>query len=166
MENSYNLEKTIWSEADFEKMCWHDVHVHGISFGPMSEENGTADFLFDIDYLFEWIKPIAPEIFYSFWIAPCTLVFENAYDFKMQIEDKIGFAFGPFVIEDFSMAENLERDGVHYGYRWKIKLRTGWIELKSYGLKQYVRQKPRVGGQWLLFEERAGVNYQKKYSGS
>lgn len=162
-ESSYNLEKTVWSETDFEQMGWHDVHVHGISFGPEYKEHGTADFILDIDYIFEWIKPIPPERFFKNWVAPCTLVFEGAYDLKIEIDDKIGYALGPFEIDDLSIVERLQRDGTPYGYLWRIQLQTGWLELKSNGYKQYVRQKPSLNGLWLTFAERNGISFSKNY---
>jgi hypothetical protein len=30
--SAYTPEKWIWTEADFETMGWHDVHVHALAF--------------------------------------------------------------------------------------------------------------------------------------
>jgi hypothetical protein len=45
----YQLEKSLWTEKDFDTMGWHDSFVYGISFG----EN--FQLLFDIDYIFKWV---------------------------------------------------------------------------------------------------------------
>ncbi len=164
-DDSYILEKTIWNENDFEQMGWHDAHIHGMAFGSELSD-GTADLLFDIDYIFKWVGPIPPEKHFSFWVSPCTLVFEHAYDLKTNIEDKMSYAFGPFEIADFKMVERLQREGDFYGYKWCIELQTGAIELKSHGFKQYVRKKPILGGQDLTLEKRGGISFSKEFSES
>lgn len=158
------LEKLIWSDSDFEQMSWHDCYIHGLSFGTKSEESGTADFLLDIDYIFNWINPTPPERFYHFGIAPCTLVFENTITLEMGIDEQEGFAFVPFQISDISILGRLQRGGEPYGYHWKIWLQTGYMEIKSYGFKQYVRRDPiQVGSQYLSLEERGGISFLKQF---
>ena len=160
-KSSY-LEKSVWDEKDFEKMEWHDTHIHGISFGT-EWEDGTADLLLDINYIFQWVKPIPPDRGYSFWIAPCTLVFENAYNLKVEIDDKVGYAFGPFEIDDLMMVgKNKTRTEGILDYEWDIKLQTGTIKLKSYGFKQFVRRQPvYFRSRYLKLEERGGVSFAK-----
>ncbi len=42
----YLLEKTIWTDADFDLMDWHDCPVYALSF------DGNNNLLFDIDLYF------------------------------------------------------------------------------------------------------------------
>jgi len=46
-QEKFVLEKSVWTETDFEKMGWNDVVIHGLSFGLAQYE-----LLFDIDYIF------------------------------------------------------------------------------------------------------------------
>jgi hypothetical protein len=43
-----------WSTEDFERMSWHDVHVHGFSFERFQPSTGSADLLLDIDFILKW----------------------------------------------------------------------------------------------------------------
>jgi len=163
----YKLEKTVWSDADFEQMGWHDCYIHGISFGNGSEENGTSDLLMDIDYIFGWVNPIEPDRFFKFWIAPCTLVFENTMTLEMSIDEQEGLAFVPFQISDITILDRLRRGSDPYGYHWKVWLQSGYLKIKSYGFKQYVRRNPvQVPRQYLSLEERKGISFLKEYSES
>jgi len=47
-----------WTEADFERLSWHDCHVWGIEFrvGTPDENDWTSDLAFDIDYIVEWVS--------------------------------------------------------------------------------------------------------------
>jgi hypothetical protein len=49
MEN-YNIEKTIWTESDFDNMGWHDASLGGMIANPDKYE-----YLIDLDYIFKWI---------------------------------------------------------------------------------------------------------------
>ncbi len=46
----YILEKSIWTDLDFENMGWHDSRIHSVAFG----EN--FELIFDIDYIFKWLS--------------------------------------------------------------------------------------------------------------
>jgi len=79
MEKKYNLEKTTWSENDFNEMNWHDNKIHAMSF------HDEFKFLLDIDYIFKWqLKSNKKK--YLFWISPCTMIFENVYDIVFDLE--------------------------------------------------------------------------------
>ena len=49
MPDTYHLEKTIWTDTDFEQMNWHDCPIHAFSF------NDNFELLLDIDYIFKWV---------------------------------------------------------------------------------------------------------------
>src|SRR5438309_8662854 len=79
MEN-INLEKIIWTEEDFENMKWHDCNIYAIAFGVNYELS------FDIDYIFRWVQPTGESEDFKFLVSPCTLIFENVRDLKLDIE--------------------------------------------------------------------------------
>ena len=52
MTESFQPEKWIFTEADYESMGWHDSNIHAISFLPE-----TFELVLDIDYILQWIHP-------------------------------------------------------------------------------------------------------------
>ncbi|MBO6103236.1 MAG: hypothetical protein J6P03_08305 [Opitutales bacterium] len=81
--------KKFYKDSELEQMSFHDCSIWGFSFGGRKYENSPyADLIFDIDYIFEWVKNGDK---FDFIIAPCTLVFKNAYNLKMNF-DTCGFA--------------------------------------------------------------------------
>jgi len=85
MQPPYDLEKKIWTEADFSRMGWHDAKVYAMAF---FSDTKTFDneLIFDLDYIFQWLNPAPPSPNFSFWIAPCTLVFKNVYRLKIDLD--------------------------------------------------------------------------------
>lgn len=151
MEN-YILEKSIWTEQDFDQMGWHDANIYGFIFYPVDDER--TDLIFDIDYIFKWVNPIPPEQYFSFWVSPCTLKFEDIFDIKMEIDRYKGMT-------NMLDIDDLELISVENGiYEWSIELHDDYISFKSSGFKQFVRQKPIFGrSQVLSLEERKGIGF-------
>lgn len=147
---TYTLEKQIWTEKDFDQMGWHDARIYGFVFYPTDEYR--TDLIFDIDYILEWVNPVPPEEYFSFWVSPCTLKFENIYDLQIEI-DQYG--------NDLPAIEDVELVSVENEiYQWNIELSEGYISFKSSGFKQFVRKKPVfTRRQFLLSEERNGVSF-------
>ncbi|HHQ47289.1 MAG TPA: hypothetical protein ENK19_00200, partial [Acidobacteria bacterium] len=85
MDHRYQLEKALWTSDDFEVMGWHDSRVWAMV---ADEEN--FEFAMDLDYIFEWVDPEPGETHFKFWVAPVTMVFENAYDISIKIESAQG----------------------------------------------------------------------------
>ena len=104
--SSYELEKAIWTETDFEVMGWHDSIIHGISFSN-HPETFEASLLFDIDYTFQRILDEASQT-YSFFVSPCTLVFYEVVDLNIDI------SFGRLCSTEFEVADiHLEGENQH-----------------------------------------------------
>lgn len=60
MSHPHQLEKKIWTEADFPIMGWHDATVYGMLF--QSDTSALSNqLLFDLDYIFQWIDPTPPD---------------------------------------------------------------------------------------------------------
>ncbi|MFE3864499.1 hypothetical protein ACFXPT_29190 [Streptomyces goshikiensis] len=92
------LSKSVWSDADFEAMGWHDATVHGLSVQPTNDI--LPRFLLDLDYIVRWVHPVPPATHFSFWISPATLVFEGVFDLQGDLDFQ-------------GLAVDLEIDGVH-----------------------------------------------------
>lgn len=154
----YELEKSIWTQDDFEIMGWHDANIYGITY-EKSEGNWTADFLLDIDYIFEWIYPVSPAQTFTFWVAPCTLIFKECFDLHIDFNTEGGYL--EFMeIADLHLNSKVEQMTNIFVYEWTIELQQGQITLKSYGLEQIVRKHPiYADGQVLTLEERGGINF-------
>lgn len=155
MPDIYHLEKTIWTDADFELMNWHDCPIHAFSF------NDNFELLLDIDYIFKWVQPKKSKRYFNFWIAPCTLVFENVYDIGFESDHK-----QPIIdyIEKSNpqRAKNSEFIGRDAEYDWDIVMISSEMNFKSVGFKQYVRRNPIISfNQRLTTKERGEVSFGK-----
>jgi hypothetical protein len=71
-DQSLTLDKTVWTDQDFDHMGWHDVRIHSMAF-----RLDAFELYFDIDYPFAWVDPEPPSNSYTFWVSPCTWVFSN-----------------------------------------------------------------------------------------
>ncbi len=159
----YVPEKWLWTEADFEQMGWHDAHVYG--FAAAFE---TKELIFDLDYIFLWVEPIAPARAYSFWVAPCTLVFENVSDVHINVSYDYwnewqgqGYQMGaPDKIQHiYREQEKVSSEGIK---SWKYTLSGLDIELRASGYKQYVRSQPVYGGQQRIdYKQRGGLSFSR-----
>lgn len=141
----FNLEKSIWTECDFEDMGWHDSVVYKIQL--------SRDLELDIDYIFQWNKPDIEGLPFTFWVAPSTLVFDRVYDLKFALE-----VYSSDIFEILT----IEREILESGTYWTIRTRQGEIFFKSEGYKQFIRQKPSFEfGQSISFVERNGYSLEK-----
>lgn len=154
----FKLDKSIWTQDNFEEMGWHDADIYRFTIAK-SEDKWAADFLLDIDYIFNWVKPILPKQSFTFWVAPCTLIFRECFDLRMDLKTD-GGCLGLMEIADLYLKNRVEQEINKFAYEWTIELQQGHITLKSYGLEQIVRQPPlHVQGQVLTLDERKGINF-------
>jgi len=127
-----------------------------ISFGERFQ------FKLDIDYIFQWIHPKENETYFSFWIAPCTLVFENVWDlrFDIHISSDIELEIDDIRRDNAREARNAAYIDKKTEYDWTIETHQGDITFKSVGFTQYVRKKPvYTSSQLLLPQDRDGVSF-------
>src|SRR6266566_3790036 len=160
-EPKLDVEKWIWTDADFEKMGWHDAQLHGIARYEKverDEEEGSeghysgVELLLDIDYILKWVTS-DPK--WKWWVAPSTLVFENAYDFQMRNGSSLQWEISEIVREPAKYPYGVDC------WKWEI-YGTGMVFLAK-GYKQYIRQKPILKNfQSFTFEERGGVSFSKQ----
>lgn len=138
----YELEKKIWTEADFHKMGWHDNHIYKTRL--------TEDLEFDLDYILQWNEPEVEGLPFSFWLAPSTLVFRQIKNLQFEIDTAFNEA-----IE----IEDIELTTVENENHWTIVTHQGNLEFISEGFTQYIRQKPFFEfGQTISYIERNGFS--------
>jgi hypothetical protein len=137
---TYELEKKIWSDKDFEQMGWHDCRIYKIRL--------TEDLELDIDYILQWNKADLEGMPFTFWVAPATLIFKNIKDLRLDIDTAFDDAIE---IQDI---ERTQKDNVN---RWTIITQQGDFEFISDGYEQFIRQEPfSEFGQTISFIERNG----------
>ncbi|MEX6690889.1 hypothetical protein QTN47_25495 [Danxiaibacter flavus] len=136
---TYELEKKIWTDSDFDKMGWHDNQIYKMRL--------TDDLEMDIDYIVKWNQPDLEGLPFTFWVAPATLVFKNIRN--LRFEFSIGFE-NSFEIEDIIRANKNQ---------WTVITRQGDIQFASEGFVQFIRQDPSFQfGQTISYVERYGYS--------
>ena len=125
-----------WTEADFDSLGWHDVHVHG--FQILEGEHGTGQLWLDIDYILDWICPATNDEAYRFRIAPALLRFRDVDSLRFELD----YATPTAALGPFSLA-GVEREAISYGggfssFRWKMEINwpSGSISFVSPGFIQ------------------------------
>ena len=128
-------QRTRWSTDDFDDMSWHDVHVHGFQLLRNEGENGTAELVFDIDYILEWLKD---ENRFNFVVAQASLRFHEVFGLRFSL-DYVKPSAGMCA---FSLS-GIERERVVFpagyaSYKWKLGINwpIGVIEFESPGFNQ------------------------------
>ncbi|MEJ7738107.1 MAG: hypothetical protein WKF97_11820 [Chitinophagaceae bacterium] len=149
-----NLEKSVWTDDDFEQMGWHDNKMYAMAFGI---ENG--EIIFDIDYILKWIDPEENENNFKFLIVPSTLVFRNVYDLNMN-SLTLDVTVESIYRDNATQPKNADYIAEQIEYNWTIETTNGEITFKSVGYKQYARQKPRLlDSQFIDLAERGGISF-------
>ena len=149
---TYELEKAVWDDRDFDLMGWHDARIWS-----MLANVDAFEFMFDLDYPFRWIQPGQGETYFRFWVAPVTMVFESAHTVKIDIESPQGSIE---VADLHREAPEPIRNGEIFQHRYRFKCHDGEISLKATGFKMYVRQTPvLVQAQALTLHQRNGVSF-------
>jgi hypothetical protein len=73
-----------WTQDDFDSISWHDNHVHGLRF--FEGEHGTGELEFDLDYILEWLTPVAGAVSYRYRVAPARLRFRDVTNLAISID--------------------------------------------------------------------------------
>lgn len=148
------MHRDHWTGADFDGMSFHDVHVHGFQIAE-TPHNGTADLIFDIDYILEWINE--PQGF-IFNVAQAHLRFHEATDLRFHLDYKKPTAgMCPFSLD------GIERRNITYPngfqtFEWKLAINwpQGELQFEAPGFTQTLVGPPhRQTGQSLARERRA-----------
>jgi hypothetical protein len=143
--DKYELEKKIWTDADFEKMGWHDCRIYKIRL--------TDNLELDIDYILQWNKPDIKGLPFTFWVAPATLVFRHVSNIQFEIDT----AFNEAV-----EIEDIELNKTDNKLQWTIITQQGDIEFEADGFTQWIRQEPFFQfGQTITYIERCGFSLEQ-----
>jgi hypothetical protein len=150
------LEKAVWTDGDFDTMGWHDARVHAIAF---HEDEHNAELLLDLDYIVRWTDPEPPAEYFSFRVAPATLVFGNVWD----LDGELGAAWTRTLLQ----IENIHRHDPENDRQrgsglqpWVIEWSQGHeLTLLASGFRQHFRRRPAHAGQWLELDERGGISF-------
>jgi hypothetical protein len=125
-----------WTEADFDSLGWHDVHVHG--FRVLDGEHGAGELWLDIDYILDWVCPSDLGSGYRFRIAPAVLKFRDVTSLQLSLD----YATPTAAMGPFSLA-GIEREAISFGngygsFRWTIEINwpSGEITFESPGFTQ------------------------------
>ena len=146
------VDKTVWTQADFDAMGWHDNAVHAVALEPVPDHPGRL--LLDLDYIVEWVPAEPPATTLSFWICPATLVFDRAWDLTADISLQ-GWGFQLFL-------SAIRRSGPdERGWSgWTLAGDRFTIELSAPGFTQYLRRPPVHSPRpWLSVEDRGGFSF-------
>jgi hypothetical protein len=150
------LSKSIWSHEDFDQMGWHDVHIHALAFS-----NDRHELLMDIDYMFARVSPEPPDPYFTFWIAPCTLVFSGAHSFVANIEHGFGLEIFNVSREEPDAPVTSVSDVRHQEWRWLFDCQEGQISFMASGYQQITRAKPIRGSQIISWDDRRGISFER-----
>lgn len=126
--------KRIWTHDDFAKMGWHDNAVHAFSLEYVPPWPGRV--LIDIDYIIEWVTPPNEGDSFRFWVCPATLAFEDASDFKADV-DLSGRTF-ELSLDEIVRSEPDEHDR----FVWRLIGHEFSASVVSAGFTQYLRSTP------------------------
>jgi hypothetical protein len=154
----YQLEKQIWTVADFDLMNWHDATIHAIAFSPE-----TYEFSIDIDYIFEWIEPEANETYYKFMVSPATIVFENVNELMINVDEPYRTIQIQSIERDCPRKpSNADYIDSNLEWKWIIDAESAECSFYSIGYKQFIRQLPiQTQTQTLTMFERGGISFQR-----
>lgn len=140
----------IYTEADFDRLSWHDCHIWGVEFraGDADEGDWTSELVLDLDYIVEWLCGTSGGG--QFRVAPATLVFHGVTDPKINIDwGHSGFQAALHPVSIGSVERELVRDQQVYldrpYYRWSIRLNwpeSGAIAFGAVGFTQTLRGEP------------------------
>ena len=150
------LYQRIWTEESFEEMEWHDCYIHGIGF-----ELENYKILFDLDYILEWYDPIENSKFFSFDIAPATVVFQNIHQLAIDIEPIEEIQIDRLYRQEERKPRNANYVKKDIEWKWIIECQEGEISFYSIGFNLYLRKEPqKLEKQCFSLEERGGISFE------
>ena len=142
----------LWTDEEFDKMSWHDNHVHGIQI--IEGDYGAGKLILDIDYILEWINSTKDK--YQFRILPAVLEFGGVTNLRIALDYATPTAaLGPFSIH--AIERKVEPRERYEAQLWRIIINwpVGEISFEAEGFEQRGTREPQVADeQWLSSQER------------
>lgn len=90
---------------------------------------------FDLDYIFNWVKPENTNGSYRFWISPVTLVLKDPTKFKVEMETDF--------VNGLEIAD-IEREITNGKSTYIIEAQEGQILIETEEFRQIVRRPPTL----------------------
>jgi hypothetical protein len=147
----HGLTKSLWSDADFDGMGWHDARLH--AFTALSD---SFEFVMDLDYITKWVHPTPPKKNFKFWVSPATLVFRDVHRVTIEINMQTLEALEIIHVQRTLLVEKPP------DWRWSFELSAGNLFLNSSGYTQYFRRTPVFQDfQQLELLDRGGISYER-----
>ncbi|TFH24223.1 MAG: hypothetical protein E4H03_04175 [Myxococcales bacterium] len=139
--------QTSWTDRDFDRLSWHDNHVHGLS---VSEgQYGSGELALDLDFILEWTKCDSGHV--QFRIAPATLTFHEVTNLKLALDYlSVSASMCPFSIA--GIERRLETRDRYTATQWTIAVNwpRGEISFEATGFSQVLRASPILKDQQSL----------------
>jgi hypothetical protein len=151
------VAKATWTDADFDVMGWHDCRVHAVSLG-VREDDGFPwqRVLIDLDYLVRWVDPAFGRQHFTFWIAPATLVFDEAWAVSGDLDP------GNDLLEIADL-HRLDPPDDKPDPLWHIEGQNFDLRLRAPGYTQYLRTAPvHSKHQYLTHRERGAPSFAER----
>jgi hypothetical protein len=141
---------TVFTEADFDRLSWHDNPIYGFAV----DNDVTvwkSDLVFDIDHIVEWLCGVGATA--QFKIAAATLTFHNVTDLKVNVDwgdSGMQVAVAEMVLDHIAR-QRVEKQLICLDrpyYRWTLRLNSprpgGEISFGASGFTQVLRQQAVV----------------------
>ena len=139
-----------YTEADFDRLSWHDCRIWAVEFrvGDVEDGDWTSHLALDIDFVVEWVCGGGAKG--RCWVAPATLVFHGITDPRVDIDwGRSGFQVALNTPSIGSIERELIRNQKVYldrpYYSWRIPLNmpgSGEIAFGAVGFTQTLRAEP------------------------
>lgn len=155
-EPGHRLAKSVWTDADFDSMGWHDCHVRAWAIVPDVEDEFAVRLLLDLDYIVHWAGGGRPGEPYSFWVAPATLAFHGVHRLEGKLSAGDGGDGDGLEIDTLTRSASRDEAG---SYRWEFEAAFA-LAFHAAGFRQVFRRAPiHVERQHLTLAERGGLSF-------
>ena len=147
-----------WSDADFERLSWHDDTLYGLRFevGDSALGDWRSELVLDLDHIVAWV--CGPPGSMHFRVAPATLIFHDVTDLRISLHwghSGHRSALAALQIEGITRAHVPEQkiclDRPYY--RWRIAFNWpdgGALDFGASGLTHTLRSAPALLDQQRL----------------
>lgn len=126
------MSTRLWTDDEFERMSWHDNHVHALRI--LEGRYGSGRLLLDVDYILEWHCD-AEE--HRFLVQPVTLTFFDVSALRLTLDyASPSAALAPFSID--AIERRLEERERYTARLWTILISwpPGEITFEAAGYEQ------------------------------
>ncbi|MDQ4121940.1 MAG: hypothetical protein M3209_10895 [Acidobacteriota bacterium] len=155
MSDIFHLHNFIWTTQDFEKMNWRDASIYAFAFLPK-----RAEFVLDIDYILQ--RTAQNESQPGFLIAPATLVFENVWELKIELEPDRQIEIINIARSEPRNPKNPELLNREIEGKWTIETNQGDVAFRATGYKQHFKGLPLFGLEKTLdLDLRGGFSFSR-----